>query len=56
VVVGRTLRENEDSRSFGFVRSIESNGAAVGRLKQRLSEQGPMADEVTVLSDGDPGL
>ena len=29
VVVGRILGENKDSRSFGFVRSIESNGAAV---------------------------
>ena len=56
VVVGRILGENKDSRSFGFVRSIESNGAASDRLKRRLREQGQEADNVTVLTDGDPGL
>ena len=47
VVVGRILGENKGSRSFGFVRLIESNGGAVSRLKRRLREQGPMSDDVT---------
>ena len=56
VVVGRILCKNKASRSLGFVRSIEGNRAAGDRLKLRLSEQGPIADDVTVLTDGDPGL
>jgi len=56
VVVGRILNENKDSRSLGFVRTIESNSAAGHRLKQRLSEQGQISDGITVLTDGDPGL
>jgi hypothetical protein len=56
VVVGRILSENKGSRSLGFVRTMESNSAAGHRLKQRLSEQGPITDSVTVFSDGAPGL
>ncbi len=56
VVVGRILNDNEDSRSLGFVRTIENNSAAGHRLKQRLSEQGQIIDGVTVFTDGDPGL
>jgi hypothetical protein len=56
VVVGRILNENRGSRSLGFVRTIESNGAAGHRLKRRMGEQGPIADGVTVFTDGDPGL
>jgi hypothetical protein len=56
VVVGRILNENKDSRSLGFVRTIESNSAAGHRLKRRMSEQGRIADGLTVFTDGDPGL
>jgi len=38
------------------VRSVESNSAAGDRLKRRLCEHGQVADEVTVLTDGDLGL
>jgi hypothetical protein len=37
VVVGRSIRENKDSRNLGFVRSIESKQAG-DRLKPQLSE------------------
>ena len=40
----------------GFVRSIEDNRAAGDRLRQCVSDVGHMADNVTVLTDGDPGL
>jgi len=56
VVVGRILRENNDSRSLGFVRSIDNNQVAVDRLKQRIGEQGSVTDPVTAFTDGDPGL
>lgn len=54
--MGRILNENKDSRSVGFVRTIESNSAAGHRLKQRLREQGQITDNITVFTDGDPGL
>lgn len=56
VVVGRVLSESKGSRSLGFVRRIEDNVAAGHRLKQRLSEQGRIADRITVFTDGGPGL
>lgn len=56
VVVGRILNENKDSRSLGFVRTIEINTAARHRLKQRLCEQGQITDNITVFTDGDSGL
>jgi hypothetical protein len=56
VVVGRILNENKDSRSLGFVRTIEGNSAAGHRLRQRLNELGQITDGVTVFTDGDPGL
>jgi hypothetical protein len=56
VVVGRILNENNESRSLGFVRSIESNGTATDRLKRRLGELGQETDDITALTDGDPGL
>jgi len=56
VVVGRILNENKGSRSLGFVRTIENNRAAGDRLKRRMSEQGQIPEEVTVFTDGDPGL
>ncbi len=55
-VVGRILYENNNSRSLGFVRTIESNSAAGHRLKQRIREQGQITDGITVFTDGDPGL
>jgi len=54
--VGRILNENKDSRSLGFVRTIESNRAAGHQVKRRLSEQGQVSDGVTVFTDGAPGL
>ncbi len=56
VVVGRIISENKDSRSLGFVRTIENNRAAGHRLKRRLSEQGQISAGVAVFTDGDPGL
>jgi len=56
VVVGRILCTNNDSRSLGFVRSVESNKAAGDRMKPRLCEHGRVSDEVTVMTDGDAGL
>ena len=56
VVVGRILSENNDSRSLGFVRTIENNREAGDRLKQRIGEKGPIINPITVLTDGDPGL
>jgi hypothetical protein len=56
VVVGRILSKNKGSRSLGFVRTIDSNHTASNRLIKRLCELGPMTDDVTVLTDGDPGL
>lgn len=51
VVAGRILRENNGSRRPEFVRTNENDSSAVSPLKQRLSDQGQNADNVT-----DPGL
>ena len=56
MVVGRILSKNKGSRSLGFVRTIDSNHTASDRLMKRLCELGPMTNNVTVLTDGDPGL
>tara|TARA_E500000305_G_scaffold12793_2_gene8752 strand:+ start:435 stop:1835 length:1401 start_codon:yes stop_codon:yes gene_type:complete len=56
VVVGRIINKGRDSRSLGFVRAIESNQVAGHRLRQKFSEQGKVANGVSVFTDGDPGL
>ena len=38
------------------MRALDSNRAAGDRFKQRLTEQGEITENITVLTDGDPGL
>ena len=56
IVVGRILSKNKGSRSLGFVRTLECDGVAGERLKQRLREYGTTTETVTAMTDGDTGL